>query len=93
MPAFPNQSKVLSQVVAQIGVAIFLEASYEDAQWGDEPFDGSREEFVEWLQTEEVVENIMDDVIPEEYEEFRDRYHGDLDHMDLGYSIYSHHNY
>jgi hypothetical protein len=90
MPAFPNSSKVLSQVVAQIGVAIFLEASYEDAQWGDDPFDGSREEFVTWLQSQEEEE---EEIVPEEYEEFRDRYHGDLDHMDLGYSIYSHHNY
>jgi hypothetical protein len=87
MPSFPNKAKIASQVVAQIGVAIFLEASYEDSQWGDEPFDGSREEFVEWLQTEE------EEIVAEEYEEFRDTYHGDLDHMDVGYSIYSHHNY
>ena len=88
MPSFPNKSKVLTQVVVQIGVAIFLEASYEDAQWGDEPFDGSREEFVEFLQNQEEEE-----VVGEEYEEWRDAYHGDLDHMDEGYSIYSHHNY
>lgn len=30
-----------------LGLAMFLEATYEDAQWGDDPFSDGREEWID----------------------------------------------
>lgn len=60
-------------------LAAMLEATYHDAQWGDNWYD-CRESMIN-----DLMNDVVDEIVSEEYEEFRDSYHGDLD---VGYSIY-----
>lgn len=97
MPMFTNNSRIAAKQIdtglVQLGIALTLEAAYEDSQWGDDPFDGSREDYVVMLQTEGESEDKDSSDWEEGYEEYRDEYHGDLDHMTGDYSVYSRNNY
>ena len=78
MPMFTNNTKIAAKQIdtglVALGVALTLEAAYEDSQWGDTPFDGSRMDYVESLREEDSNDDWTDG-----YDEYRaemyDAYH------------------
>ena len=78
MPMFTNNSKIAAKQIdnglVQLGVAITLEAAYEDSQWGDDPFDGSREDYVENLRNEPEDSDDAAESL-EGYEQWREEHY------------------